>query len=141
MFFVFFGYKIKIYIFVPEIMCVVVLGIGLNGAETNCGIAHILGILLMNSYYTGRRHRVDNHVRIQSFFFLCSKMPNGNTWQCFIGQCTKQRSWRCFHWSIYNRKHVPSIYVFTGEVSKFLHKLVFVQCDTFHNLTQVSAQG
>jgi len=23
---------------------------GFNGAETNCGIAHILGILLMNSY-------------------------------------------------------------------------------------------
>ena len=26
------------------------IGIGFNGAETNCGIAHILGILLMNSY-------------------------------------------------------------------------------------------
>ena len=26
--------------------------IGFNGAETNCGIAHILGILLMNSYNT-----------------------------------------------------------------------------------------
>ena len=26
------------------------VGIGFNGAETNCGIAHILGILLMNSY-------------------------------------------------------------------------------------------
>ena len=25
------------------------IGIGFNGAETNCGIAHILGILLMNS--------------------------------------------------------------------------------------------
>ena len=25
---------------------------GFNGAETNCGIAHILGILLMNSYDT-----------------------------------------------------------------------------------------
>ena len=25
---------------------------GFNGAETNCGIAHILGILLMNSYNT-----------------------------------------------------------------------------------------
>ena len=25
-------------------------GIGFNGTETNCGIAHILGILLMNSY-------------------------------------------------------------------------------------------
>ena len=29
------------------------VGIGFNGAETNCGIAHILGILLMNSYNTG----------------------------------------------------------------------------------------
>ena len=28
------------------------IGIGFNGAETNCGIAHILGILLMNSCYT-----------------------------------------------------------------------------------------
>ena len=26
------------------------IGTGFNGAETNCGIAHILGILLMNSY-------------------------------------------------------------------------------------------
>ena len=26
-------------------------GLGFNGAETNCGIAHILGTLLMNSYY------------------------------------------------------------------------------------------
>ena len=26
--------------------------IGCNGAETNCGIAHILGILLMNSCNT-----------------------------------------------------------------------------------------
>ena len=25
-------------------------GIGFNGANTNCGIAHMLGILLMNSY-------------------------------------------------------------------------------------------
>ena len=28
------------------------VGIGFNGTETNCGIAHILGILLMNSYNT-----------------------------------------------------------------------------------------
>ena len=28
------------------------IGIGFNGAETNCGIAHILGILLMNSWDT-----------------------------------------------------------------------------------------
>ena len=26
------------------------IGIGFDGAETNCGIAHILGILLMDSY-------------------------------------------------------------------------------------------
>ena len=26
------------------------IGIGFNGAESNCGIAHILGILLTNSY-------------------------------------------------------------------------------------------
>ena len=28
------------------------IGIGFNGAETSCRIAHILGILLMNSCYT-----------------------------------------------------------------------------------------
>ena len=28
------------------------IGIGFNGAETNCGIAHILGILLMNTVAT-----------------------------------------------------------------------------------------
>ena len=28
------------------------VGIGFNGAETNCGIARILGILLMNSWDT-----------------------------------------------------------------------------------------
>ena len=28
------------------------IGIGFNGAKTNCGIAHILGILLRNSYDT-----------------------------------------------------------------------------------------
>ena len=27
-----------------------VVSLGFNGAETNCRIAHILGILLMNSY-------------------------------------------------------------------------------------------
>ena len=30
------------------------IGIGFNGAETNCRIAHILGILLMNSCSTDR---------------------------------------------------------------------------------------
>ena len=30
------------------------IGIGFNGAETNCRIAHILGILLMNSCNTDR---------------------------------------------------------------------------------------
>ena len=30
------------------------IGIGFNGAETNCSIAHILGILLMNSCNTDR---------------------------------------------------------------------------------------
>ena len=27
-----------------------VILVGFNGAKTNCGITHILGILLMNSY-------------------------------------------------------------------------------------------
>ena len=30
------------------------IGIGFNGAETNCRIAHILGILLMNSCNTDK---------------------------------------------------------------------------------------
>ena len=34
----------------PPKMFYMFLGIGLNGSETNCAIAHILGILLMNSY-------------------------------------------------------------------------------------------
>ena len=34
----------------PEMFCRI--AIGFNGAETNCGIAHILGILLMNSCST-----------------------------------------------------------------------------------------
>ena len=33
----------------PEMFC---FGIGFNGAETNCRIAHILGILLINSCNT-----------------------------------------------------------------------------------------
>ena len=36
---------------VPLLKCSTI-GIGFNGAETNCRIAHILGILLMNSYDT-----------------------------------------------------------------------------------------
>ena len=37
--------------------------IGFNGAETNCGIAHILGILLMNSYI------FSNYYYLQSVHF------------------------------------------------------------------------
>ena len=33
-----------------ELKVVYLSGIGFNGAETNCGIADILGILLMSSY-------------------------------------------------------------------------------------------
>ena len=32
-----------------NLKCSAIIGIGFNGAETNCGIARILGILLMNS--------------------------------------------------------------------------------------------
>ena len=47
-----------------------------------------------------------------SVFSCAAKCTIGNV-QCFIGQCTLQRTWRCFHWSMLNRKHVPSSYVFT----------------------------
>ena len=40
-------------------------GIGFNGAETNCGIAHILGILLMISYNTD----LNNYYNLQSVHF------------------------------------------------------------------------
>ena len=36
---------------IAELKCSAI-GLGFNGTETNCGIAHILGILLMNSYDT-----------------------------------------------------------------------------------------
>ena len=38
-----------------------------NGAETNCGIAHILGILLMNSYHTDVFF--SNYYHLQSVHF------------------------------------------------------------------------
>ena len=42
-------------------------GIGFNGAEPNCGIAHILGILLMNSYNTDIFF--SNYCNLQSVHF------------------------------------------------------------------------
>ena len=43
------------------------IGIGFNGAETNCGIAHILGMLLMNSCNTDRFF--SNYYHLQSVRF------------------------------------------------------------------------
>ena len=43
------------------------IGIGFNGAETNCGIAHILGILLMNSCNTDIF--LSNYYHLQSVRF------------------------------------------------------------------------
>ena len=40
--------------------------IGFNGAETNCGIAHILGILLMNSY---NKDIFSNYYNLRSVHF------------------------------------------------------------------------
>ena len=42
------------------------IGIGFNGAETNCGIPRILGILLMNSWDT---HFFSNYYNLQSIYF------------------------------------------------------------------------
>ena len=44
------------------------IGIGFNGAETNCGIARILGILLMNSWDT-QIHFFSNYYNLQSVYF------------------------------------------------------------------------
>ena len=43
------------------------VGIGFNGAETNCGIVHIFGILLMNSYNTDIFF--SNYYNLQSVHF------------------------------------------------------------------------
>jgi len=58
------------------------IGIGFNGAETNCGIAHILGILLMNScnkdiffsnYYHLQSVRFELLLQLfKNCFLLCS---------------------------------------------------------------------
>ena len=42
--------------------------IGFNGAETNCGIAHILGILLMNSSVQ-HSYIFSNYYNLQSVHF------------------------------------------------------------------------
>ena len=39
------------YIWIVDGELLLLLSLGFNGAETNCGIAHILGILLMISYW------------------------------------------------------------------------------------------
>ena len=44
------------------------IGIGFNGAETNCGIARILGILLMNSRDT-KIYIFSNYYNLQSVYF------------------------------------------------------------------------
>ena len=48
--------------------------LGFNGAETNCGIAHILGILLMNSCNTVIFLATNNlqsvHFELKSIFLL-----------------------------------------------------------------------
>ena len=43
------------------------VGMRFNGPETNCGIAHILGILLMNSYNTDISF--SNYYNLQSVHF------------------------------------------------------------------------
>ena len=47
------------------------IGIGFNGAETNCGIAHILGILLMNSWDT-QLYFYSNYYNLESVYFELS---------------------------------------------------------------------
>ena len=54
------------YILSQTLKCSAV-GIGFNGTETNCGIAHILGILLMNSYNTDIFF--SNYYNLQSVHF------------------------------------------------------------------------
>ena len=52
------------------------VGIGFNGAETNCGIGHILGILLMNSYNTDICF--SNYYNLQSVHFELCVVPAWN---------------------------------------------------------------
>ena len=47
-------------------------GIGFNGAETNCGIAHILGTLLMNSCNTDIFFSNYYHLQSVRFEFECT---------------------------------------------------------------------
>ena len=49
--------------------------IGFNGAETNCGIAHTLGILLMNSYNTDIFF--SNYYNLQSVHFEYKRKNRG----------------------------------------------------------------
>ena len=80
------------------------IGIGFNGAETNCRIAHILGILLMNSCNTDRflattvvcglstLNKVDlkSNCHAKSFFaaitliFVAEHMSARRNWETFV---------------------------------------------------------
>ena len=51
------------------------IGIGFNGAETNCRIAHILGILLMNScntdiFFSNYYHLLSVRFELNTFYSL-----------------------------------------------------------------------
>ena len=50
------------------------VGIGFNGAETNCGIAHISGILLINSCNTVTKNRCVTHVKICEYANFVSSL-------------------------------------------------------------------
>ena len=64
------------------------------------------GRKVSTSYSGSVGARVIKDVRFQFFFFLCSKMHNGKTWPCLIGQWTIESTWRCFDWVMHNRSHV-----------------------------------
>ena len=60
-------YSVHLYYIVFHLKCSTI-GIGFNGAETNCGVACILGILLMNGY-TVIRYLQEPQVRLWSVLF------------------------------------------------------------------------
>ena len=67
------------------------VGIGFNGAETNCGIAHILDILLVNSCNTDI-YIFSNYYNLQSVHFEYTY-----TYDCVTGRSRNKLALFRFH--------------------------------------------
>ena len=65
------------------------------------------------------RQRVINHVTFQSFCSCAAK-------------CTIGSTWRCFYWSVHNRKHVASFtYLLTFAICKLVYRIFSSSCNEF----------